>query len=283
MKPVFPPPVQAGSVRRALLVPAVLLLAACAFFPSEGGERRARPDIPSLFLAPDAPRYLVCGHRGDVFGSFFVDPSNTIPSLARAVRAGADLLEIDVRERADGVPVVAHGGGGVEEAPLLADVLRWAGGRVVLVLDLKPGKVAPVVRVVRDAGAVERVVFFASNDDEFARLRRQGADLYLMVRARKPSDLRRWLRLPDPRLLLVHGDPDWLTPGRVARIHRRGRRVFANAWEESFLFEVFGAGPAARELFSRGIDVVQTNSPATAAWARDQMGPDPGEEERGAR
>ncbi|MEV6487256.1 glycerophosphodiester phosphodiesterase family protein [Actinoplanes sp. NPDC051633] len=41
-------------------------------------------------------------------GYSWVAPENTLPALAGAVRAGATLVEFDVRTSADGVPVVIH-------------------------------------------------------------------------------------------------------------------------------------------------------------------------------
>ena len=47
---------------------------------------------------------LVIAHRGDSK----VAPENTLPAFASAVKAGADLVELDYYHSADGVPVVCH-------------------------------------------------------------------------------------------------------------------------------------------------------------------------------
>ena len=47
---------------------------------------------------------LVIAHRGDSK----VAPENTVPAFASAVKAGADLVELDYYHSADGVPVVFH-------------------------------------------------------------------------------------------------------------------------------------------------------------------------------
>ena len=52
----------------------------------------------------DATRRLIIGHRGAAAHA----PENTIPSFRLAERAGADVLELDVRLTADAVPVVIH-------------------------------------------------------------------------------------------------------------------------------------------------------------------------------
>ncbi|SEE73774.1 glycerophosphoryl diester phosphodiesterase [Ruania alba] len=58
--------------------------------------------VPSATRAPDRP--LVVAHRGNAS----VAPGNTMPAVEGAWRAGADLVEVDVRMSADGVPVVIH-------------------------------------------------------------------------------------------------------------------------------------------------------------------------------
>ena len=47
---------------------------------------------------------MVIGHRGC---SKFA-PENTLPSIKYALRAGADLVEVDYRQSSDGIPVVFH-------------------------------------------------------------------------------------------------------------------------------------------------------------------------------
>lgn len=49
-------------------------------------------------------RPLVIGHRGFCA----VAPENTLPSFALAMKAGADLIELDYRHSKDGVPMVIH-------------------------------------------------------------------------------------------------------------------------------------------------------------------------------
>jgi glycerophosphoryl diester phosphodiesterase len=49
---------------------------------------------------------LVIAHRGDSK----VAPENTLPAFESAVKAGADLIELDYLHSADGVPVVFHDG-----------------------------------------------------------------------------------------------------------------------------------------------------------------------------
>jgi glycerophosphoryl diester phosphodiesterase len=50
------------------------------------------------------PGILVIAHRGDSRAA----PENTLPAFVSAVKAGADLVELDYHHSADGVPVVCH-------------------------------------------------------------------------------------------------------------------------------------------------------------------------------
>lgn len=270
-------------MRRLTIVLLLLLplhLSACALFPGAGGAATERTTVHDLLLAPGSRRYLVCGHRGDLFGSLLGGGDNTIEACERALKNGADLIEIDVHTTRDDVPVVAHDGEVHEstlgeltaagDAPLLlSEALRWAEGRVVLVLDLKAKDLAPIVVAVTEGAAAGRVIFYAGNSREYGDVRAGGEGLYLMVRARDSKDLEWWARHPDPQIALIHGDYEWLTPELVTRVHESGRRVFANSYKTTWHQEFFGSGDSAARLFAIGIDVAQTNNPSGASRARD--------------
>ena len=77
----------------------------------------------TAFFAGTRPRLF--GHRG----ASAVEPENTLRSFSRAIRDGADYLELDVHATADGQVVVIHdptvdrttnGTGAVKESTLAA-------------------------------------------------------------------------------------------------------------------------------------------------------------------
>jgi hypothetical protein len=249
----------------------VLLAAGCALVPSSRERASTRATVPGLLLADDAPRFLVCGHRGDYFGG----KHNTLDSFQQALRHGADLVEADVEATADGVLVIEHDAwprtkqyAECDDLLTLRALLGWAEGRTVVVLDVKTDRIPAVVGAVRTAAAVDRVLFYGEDEPEYRAMRAQGDDLYVMVRAREAAGLRAWLRLDDPRAVVVQGDVAWLTPGLVAEVHATGRRVWANSYRGTFGHELFGARRSAAETFAKGIDIAQTNNPARAADAR---------------
>lgn len=69
-------------------------------------------------LRPQPGRIRTIAHRGDSSSA----PENTIAAFDAAVAAGADLIEIDVRIAADGVPVVIHDDSALRTAGIAADV-----------------------------------------------------------------------------------------------------------------------------------------------------------------
>jgi len=266
----------------ALALALAVLVTGCAFVPREGSPRdeSAGFTVPALFLAEDAPPRLVCGHRGDFFVNLIRGSSNTLESFEGALRVGADLVEVDVRITADRIPVIAHDGG-VETRSVAAwlargerllelhDVLIWACGRTVLLLDVKSRDVAAVATAVRGADAVDRVLFLAGGPGEYDRIREAGADLWVVARARKPDDVTGWLGRGDVRIVAVHGNPGWMDSDLIDRVHAAGKKVWLNAWDATWHQELFGGESLAIELFERGADIIHSNVPADAARARD--------------
>jgi glycerophosphoryl diester phosphodiesterase len=87
-------------------------------------------------LSPNLDRQMwpaVVAHRG----ASARYPENTLPSFAGALEAGADLVELDVRLTADGVPVILHDldvsvttdGSGLVHELTLAEVKRLDAGK----------------------------------------------------------------------------------------------------------------------------------------------------------
>lgn len=82
-------------IRRALALVGFGLAALLSAAPA------AVPTAPELLATP---RPLVIAHRG----WSGIAPENTLPSFRFALRAAADLVELDYHHSADGIPVVLH-------------------------------------------------------------------------------------------------------------------------------------------------------------------------------
>lgn len=101
---------------------AFLRLATCALGAATSTASAAGP-VKEL-LAGSRP--LVIAHRGD--SKAF--PENTLPAFTSAVKAGADLVELDYVHTADGVPLVIHD----ETLDRTTDAVSRLGGREIPVV-----------------------------------------------------------------------------------------------------------------------------------------------------
>ncbi|MET9374110.1 glycerophosphodiester phosphodiesterase [Streptomyces sp. NPDC002992] len=210
----------------------------------------------------------VVGHRGDPYRV----RENTVPSIVSAIEGGADVVEIDVRLTADGVPVLLHDdtlerlwGHDRPLAALTLTQLRElthdgvptlrealiAAGPHRLMLDLPGGNEASVrtiVGTVRECGAAERVLYCA------------GGVAMLNVRAADPAAeiALTWTTLAPPRAALLDAvRPRWLNYrfGLVSRelaerVHRDG--YLLSAWTAD-------TRRTMRKLLSHGVDSITTN------------------------
>ena len=75
-------------------------------------------------LRPQPGHIRTIAHRGDSSSA----PENTIAAFEAAVAAGSDLIEIDVRLAADGVPVIMHDATALRTAGIDAEVAATPSG-----------------------------------------------------------------------------------------------------------------------------------------------------------
>jgi glycerophosphoryl diester phosphodiesterase len=147
----------------------------------------------SRFPFLDGPLPLAMAHRGGAIEHL----ENSMPAFEACVRLGYRYLETDVRVTADGALVAFHDGtlervtdrtgrldqmtwaevekariGGREPLVLLEDLLSsWSDVRVNL--DIKaPGVVAPLARLVRRLGCLDRICVGSFSDARVAAARR---------------------------------------------------------------------------------------------------------------
>lgn len=209
-------------------------------------------------------------HRGDWSSA----PENTLAAFAAAERAGADMIELDVRRTRDGVAVVLHDrtldrvwgvsravgdltleevqavGTGRDDGriPTLREVLD-ATALPVMVDYVDTDVVEPALADVRRAGAVERALFAGGNLDGHRLLRSLEPDARIALtwdRATRPSE--RLLADLEPEYF----NPPWeLVDDRVvADMHDRG--LLVSAWTVD--------DPATMSmLLDLGVDAVTTN------------------------
>ncbi|WP_016909853.1 glycerophosphodiester phosphodiesterase [Streptomyces xiaopingdaonensis] len=195
---------------------------------------------------------------------------NTLAAFAAAVLAGADVVELDVRCTADGVPVVLHDatlerlwGYAAEVAAVSSDeVRRRTGGGVPrlgealdatrsvrTLVDLpEPAAAARAVAEVRAAGA-ERRVYYCGGPDALRAVREADPDAELALT---------WQRTAPVHAALVERlRPRWLnyrfglvTPQVIERAHGAG--LLVSAW-------TVDRSRTMRRLASMGVDALTTN------------------------
>jgi glycerophosphoryl diester phosphodiesterase len=241
------------------------------------------PAVDSRFAFLDGPTPLAFAHRG---GAAHGD-ENTVAAFGRAVEAGYRYLETDVRATADGVPVVFHDDTLTRmlDRPQRVGELRWAdlasirsGGEPVVprldaVLDAWPDvrfnidvksddAVAPVVDLVRRAGAVPRVLLAAFSDARTARMRAAlGPDLATSLGQRGVAAL--WLasRLGRGGARATRGLAAAQVPPRSGRVTVVDRRFVAHAHRLGLQVHVWTIDEPAQmhHLLDLGVDGIMTD------------------------
>lgn len=239
------------------------------------------------FEVPQPAR--VTAHRGASEAA----PENTLPAIREAVRAGADLVEVDVRQTADGALVLVHDAGllrtaGVpmtvadttlealrrldvgrwfhprfagEPVPTLGDAIEAVRGRAGLYVDIKPNPLTPgltrdVVDALRAAGFIEHAVIASAYPAVLAEARRRAPGVTTAL-------LAQWLLGPLDRsgfdaLGLRHNriDADVLA---AARRHRHELHAWTVNRERDM-----------RRLLVLGVDNIITDRPARLVSLRER-------------
>lgn len=211
---------------------------------------------------------LALAHRGDWSGA----PENTLAAFAAAERAGADLIELDIRLTADGELAVVHDPtfervwglpravaetsladvralrSGEHRVPTLAEALA-AVSAGVMVDYTAADVVEPALESIRAAGALDRCLFSGGNVGGHRRIRELEPDARIALT---------WTReeLPPAQLLddlqIEFFNPPYqlVEPGVVDAMHERGIKV--STWTVDDPAEM-------RRVIDAGVDAVITN------------------------
>ena len=247
----------------------------------------ATPTMERLQADLDQPRgaLLIAAHRGGHLHA----PENSLAAIDEAVAEGADIIEIDIKVSADGVPYLMHdqtvtrttGGkgdaerltyaqvrsltlkGGAEPPPTLLEALRRSCGRVLVDLDLKTDRVAPIVAVVEGLGITDQVIFFDGDSDVLRSVRKLAPKARVMPRVAKADSLRDKAAGLAP-ITVIHGDPESLTPGLQAGVRALPARTWINSLDE--VDDVIAAEAPdvcvrLRALVGLDANVIQTDQP----------------------
>jgi glycerophosphoryl diester phosphodiesterase len=217
--------------------------------------------LDSIVRAMGSPRVLALAHRGD----WSEAPENTLAAFAAAERAGADMIELDVRVTADGAVAVLHDPtlervwgrpqavagltrGELGEIPELADAL--AAVRIPVMVDYTLADVVePALEAIERAGALDRVLFSGANIEGHRRIRELAPEAHIALTWEEglppPDELLEELRIEyfNPPYQLV-------TSERVALMHDRG--LLVSTWTVDSATEM-------ERVLDAGVDAVISN------------------------
>lgn len=218
-------------------------------------------------------------------------PENTLPAFARAIEAGADVIEADVRLTADGVPVILHDptldrttdasgplrsvtaaeaaavdAGGGARIPTAVEVLELARGHVRVNLDLKEiDVVAPAAALVRDLGMAGDVTFISFLPEVWEALEAVNPGCPVIHLVDSPSGLAS-LAMGDvgtqSHMAGVGVPASLVTAALVDRMNRHGQGVFA--WTVDDDAEM-------RRLIMLGVNGIVTNRVAALVEVERQL------------
>jgi glycerophosphoryl diester phosphodiesterase len=238
---------------------------------------------------------VIIAHRGGAA----VAPENTLAAFQRAIDDGADWIELDVQENADGVVVVSHDSdfmkvAGVnlkvweatndelrdidigsffaaqyadQRVPTLREVLEQASGHLGIVIELKyyghdHSLEAKVVDLVEQTGMVSDVMVMSLKLEGVRKTRALRPDwTYGLLNTVSLGDLTRL----DLDFLALNATA--ATPSMIRRAHNRGMKVYVWTVDDPVQMSV---------MLSRGADGIITDETTVARQVlelREQLSP----------
>ena len=234
------------------------------------------------------PGILIIAHRGDSK----VAPENTLPAFASAVKAGADMVELDYYNSADGVPVVCHdeeldrttdatklwGGTKLKltdktlaelklldagswyakrfagtRLPTLAEALDTIQTGSMTLIERKGGDPATCIELLKQKNLLERVVVQSFDWDYLAGCHRIAPNLVLGALGEKQLTTEKLDEIANCGARAVGWEAKNLDAAAIAAIHARGWKAWA--W-------TVDSPPLIAQLVQAKIDGIITNRPA---------------------
>jgi glycerophosphoryl diester phosphodiesterase len=241
---------------------------------------------------------LIIAHRGDSK----VAPENTLPAFRSAVKAGADLVELDYLHSADGVPVVFHdkyldrttnaqrlwGGAKIElttktlaeleqldaglwfdekfqgtRLPRLDESLDAIQNGSMTLIERKQGDAATCVKLLRDKKLIDNVVVQAFDWDFLTACHQLAPQLVLAALGHEEVTAEKLDKVAKTGASVVGWEDKYTTPETIRQMHDRGWKVWVWTVDD----------PArAVALVQAGADGIITNRPADIRRAVESAG-----------
>ncbi|MEM1054467.1 MAG: glycerophosphodiester phosphodiesterase family protein [Bacteroidota bacterium] len=255
-------------------------------------------DLAAAFrYTPDA-QPLISAHRGGPMPGL---PENSLEAFENALNHAPALIEMDVRQTADGRLILLHdetldrtttGSGEVSEAtfrairqlrlvdeegtitsyrvPTLAEALAWAEGRAVLMLDVKRGvPMADVMAEVRAMGGGDQAALIVYTLEAALEAARLAPEMMISVSATSAQEAREVLASDlAPDQLIAFGGVGRFDAEAIRLLHGAGIRVQVGTFGETDRAAQAPGGWAVYTPFlEAGVDVLATDNVPVAAIA----------------
>jgi glycerophosphoryl diester phosphodiesterase len=252
------------------------------------GALFAREPAPAAKLVA-APKVLVIAHRGNSSAA----PENTLPAFASAVKAGADLVELDYYHSADGVPVVIHDNlldrttdaetvlgqakllvaktpladlrkldAGLwfdakfkgAKLPTLVESLETIQAGSTTLIERKGGDAAAIVKLLEEKKLLDRVVVQSFDWKYVAACRQLSPGLALAALGGKAASDEQLAGAAATGAQVIAWNHEKIGKPQIDRIHALGCKAWVYTVDDP---------RRAQQLINDGIDGIITNKPAT--------------------
>ncbi|TAK18993.1 MAG: glycerophosphodiester phosphodiesterase family protein [Myxococcaceae bacterium] len=248
----------------------------------------------------------VMGHRG-AGGSFgFIAPEDTLSAYRAGIALGIEYVETDPRPTMDGVLVNIHddtvdrttdGTGAVdqmtfeqvralhiradglagdfscERVPTLREILETCRGRVIVVIDAnKTDRIDLLVQAIREADAVDSVVFSTSSIDKVRRALAMEPRIRAHIRPDTVAAITQQLDMLAPVVPAIVELRRADVRAGAPIVHARGSRVETDIFGEDAVAAIRGDTSLYLNAFNEGADIVQSDRPSQVLDALRRAG-----------
>lgn len=254
---------------------------------------RRTPAPSSCGTDPGCGQRLMSAHRG-AGAPGVLAPEDTLSAFRAAIAYGADFTECDVRLSADDVLVVIHddsvdrtttGSGNVadlsaaeiqafgvraesypgdfscERVPTFSEVLELVVGRVQLIVDgSKIDQVEPIVTAVRDANALDWVLYDNTDFSQVQAALALEPRLGFALRAATPTELGERLAVLPHAPAYVHTE-NAKPSSMVSAVEESSQRIFALGFGTDLAASLDQDPGLYGTIYDSGADIVMTNRP----------------------
>jgi len=218
-------------------------------------------------------------------------PENSLAAVRHSIEAGIDMIEIDVRQSADGVLILMHdasvertttGKGSVRDltfhelknlrlknmpgeqyihpVPTLQEVLTLIKNKILVDIDIKDAPVNKLLEIVSEAGTSEQVLFFQHHNVTHDSILTIDQNLMIVPRAETDAQVRDFLSHFRPVTIQI--PPEIADPALISEMHLAGCNAWINALgDPDDLAEKGKIEEAFSPLVERGATVIQSDRP----------------------